>query len=299
MKIKKLVLLLFLIGMNGFAQIKGNKNIETRTFNIENIEKVKISLYAKVTIDMAAPEGMTIRMDSNLFNLIDKEMVDNTLYLDQKKWISPSEAVVITIGAPQLKQVETNTHDLTKIVNINNNQLGVMAPIGTIVLEGKTKELRLGAELANIDASKLIATNAFVNIWGWGLAKVNVQNSLDGKVSNAGRLVYVNSPKSMTVKTKKDGQVVSINNIESVKNPRAKYISFKIKNNSANRNQFAVVGPKPDGSKFGYGFPMMPFATKKERWTIGTKVYKVNKLGLKKLLVTINRDDQGKTVKLF
>ena len=59
------------------------------------------------------------------------------------------------------------------------------------------------------------------------------------------------------------------------------------------------MGPKQDGSKFGYGFPMMPYATRKETWTIGTKVYKVNKIGLKKLLVTINKDNENQVVKLF
>jgi len=144
-----------------------------------------------------------------------------------------------------------------------------------------------------------MAENAFVNIWSWGSAQVNVANLLDGKVTNGGRLVYVNNPKKVSIKSKKEGKVVSINDTENLKETTVKYISFRIKNNSTNRNQFAVVGPKPDGSKFGYGFPMMPFATKKERWTTGTKVYKVNKLGLKKLLLTIDRDDEGKTVQLF
>jgi len=142
---KKLTLLFFLIGMTGFAQIKGNKNIETKTFNIQNIEKIKIGLYAKVTIDQSAPEGMTIQTDSNLFDLIVKEVVDNTLYLDQKKWISPSEDIIISIGAPRLKHIEMNTHDVTKIINIDSDLISIMAPIGTIVLEGKTEELRLGA----------------------------------------------------------------------------------------------------------------------------------------------------------
>lgn len=77
------------------------------------------------------------------------------------------------------------------------------------------------------------------------------------------------------------------------------WISFKIKNNSWNRNNFYVVGPKADGTRFSYGFPMMPGKVKKERWTVGTKIYRVNKVGFRKLLVTIKADDQGKTVKLF
>ena len=68
---------------------------------------------------------------------------------------------------------------------------------------------------------------------------------------------------------------------------------------SESRTHFVVKGPKVDGSYFGYGFPMMPGATKKERWTVGTKVYRINRLGLRKLLVEIKAEDEGQVVKLF
>ncbi len=78
-----------------------------------------------------------------------------------------------------------------------------------------------------------------------------------------------------------------------------KYINLKIKNNSWSRKHFVVVGTKPNGRNFSYGFPMMPGAVKKERWTVGTKVYKENSLGMRNLLVTLTEEDEGQTVELF
>lgn len=89
------------------------------------------------------------------------------------------------------------------------------------------------------------------------------------------------------------------NSLTIVKNQNPKFIKFRIKNNSNNRNHFYVVGPKPDGSKFSYGFPMMPNSKRNENWSIGTKVYKVNGLGFKKLLIKIKKEDEGKTINLF
>ncbi|MFK7749600.1 MAG: DUF2807 domain-containing protein, partial [Kordia sp.] len=263
------------------------------------IQKIKINFYAKVTIDQAATtESMTITTDENILDLIGKEVVDNTLYLDQIEWIQPSEATII-IGAPNLRHVETGTHDITKIINVDNDYLQLTSPVGNVILEGKTKELRLGIEVAKIDASNLIAENAFVNIWSWGNAKVNVTNTLHAEVKNNGKLIYVNSPKEIKKKTRKNGQIVSLETSNTIKNPNAEWINFKIKNNNFNRNNFYVLGPKKDGSKFSYGFPMMPNSTRKENWTVGTKIYKVNGLGFKKLLVTIKKEDAGQTVKLF
>ncbi|WP_400080279.1 GIN domain-containing protein [Winogradskyella sp. R77965] len=295
----KITLLILLVGMTAIAQIKGNKTIETRSFNVDSVEHIKINFYAKVTIDQSAKAGMQITTDSNLFDLIDTEVVDGVLHLNQKEWISPSQNAIIYIGVPNLKRVESGTHDTTKIINVDNDELRVNAPIGNIIIEGKTKELRIGSELATIDASKIIAENAYINLWHWGKIKVNVTDLLWADVSNDGKLIYVNKPKKMKTKTKKGGRIYGLNDTDKVKNPEAVYISFKIKNNSSNRNHFEVVGPKPDGSKFGYGFPMMPNTTRKENWTVGTKIYKVNSLGFRKLLITIKKENENKTVNLF
>jgi len=39
--------------------------------------------------------------------------------------------------------------------------------------------------------------------------------------------------------------------------------------------------------------------TKKERWSVGSKIYKKNRWGIRKLLVTITAEDEGTTVDLF
>ncbi|PWH82522.1 hypothetical protein DIS18_09750 [Algibacter marinivivus] len=296
---KKITLLLILVTATGLAQIKGNENIETKKFNIENIRQVKINFYANITIDASLEESLTITTDSNLFDLIDKKVIDGILYLDQKEWISSSQKTIITIGAPNIYRVEQNTHDTTRIINIDNEEFRINAPNGNISIEGETDELRIGSERSNIDATKIIAKKAFINLWDRGKVKLNVTNFLWANVSNNGTLIYTKKPKKIDIKTNANGKVVALSNTEKLKNPDAKYINFNIKNNSFNRNHFFVIGPKPNGQKFSYGFPMMPQAKRQEYWTIGTKVYKVNKLGLRKLLITLKAEDENKTVKLF
>ena len=291
---KKIIIIVLLITTSINAQIKGNKKIETRTFSIENVEEIKINLYAKITIDYAAKELMTITTDSNLFDKIDTEVLEGKLHLDQLKWIQASQKINIKIGAPNLRRVETGTHETLQIINIDSDYLNVMAPIGNVIVSGKVAQFNIGLENGEIDASKLKAENVRANIWGYGKAKVFAENEINSIIKNDGRLILVNTPKSLKGDTKK-----AIAKTKKVENTKVSWIRFKIKNNSSNRNHFVVVGPKSDGSKFGYGFPMMPFSTRKENWSVGTKVYKVNKLGLRKLLVKIKPEDAGKTVKLF
>ncbi|WP_378174394.1 GIN domain-containing protein [Aquimarina sp. SS2-1] len=292
---KKIInLLILFVSLSNMAQIKGNKEITTRTFNGNNIKNIKINFYAQVIIDQSKTEGITITTDANLFDYIEKEVVDGTLYLDQKEWIQPSENAKIVIGAPKIRKVESGTHDTTRIINLDNDYIQVLAPIGKVFMNGKTKELRIASELASVDASDLIAENARVDIWSRGTTKVFVTNEIDAKLSNEATLNIMNTPK----KLKGDAKIKTSRQPE-VENLSVKYIKFKIQNNSLTRNHFFVIGPKPDGSSFSYGFPMMPQATRKENWTTGTKVYKVSTLGKRKLLITIKEEDKDTTVPLF
>lgn len=291
---KKLIIIALLINGSIFAQVKGNKNIETRTFSIENVEDIKINLYARIIIDYEAKEEMTITADSNLFDKIYTEVVDGKLNLNQLEWIQASQKIVIKIGAPNLKRVEKGTHETLQIKNVDAEYLNIMALVGKVVVSGKVDQFNIGVEIGEVDASKLIAKNARVNIWSRGKASVYVENEIYSIIKNDGNLILVNQPKILKGDTKK-----AIAKNEKSYNEDISWINFKIKNNSWNRNHFVVVGPKKDGSTFSYGFPMMPGSTRKENWSVGTKIYKLNSIGLRKLLVQIKADDKDKMVKLF
>ncbi len=296
---KKLTYLFVLISLTSFAQIKGNKTVESKTFPFKNVETIKIDLYANITIDMSKNAFLKIETDGNLFEHIDTEIVDGTIHFSQLKWIQPSKGITITIGAPDLKRVVHDTNDTTRIINITGEQLVVNANIGKVIMQGELNELRLGAENGKIDASKVDAKNVYVNLWGWGTISVNPTKSLWADISEGGKLFYSQLPENHTINTDSEGIATAISEKINYTNKDLKWINFKIKNNSGNRNHFVVKGPKADGSYFGYGFPMMPFAKRKEKWSVGTKIYKQSKLGFKKLLVTITAEDEGQTVNLF
>lgn len=290
---KKIILITLLVSFGVKAQTKGNKNIITKTFDIKNITSIKVNLYAKILVDQNLEEGLTITTDKNLFDKIAKEVVNGELNLDQISWIQPSKDIIVKIGAPNLKRLEQGTQDVTEI-NLNNEEIRLVAPLGSIVVKGRVENLSLGIENGLINASEAIAKNVKLNIWGYGKAKIYASNKVESKISKKGRLEIVNEPMSIDNEAKK-----AIARYEKIKNSDIQWINFTLKNNSWNRQRLFVVGPKKDGNKFSYGFSMMPGATRKENWTTGTKVYKVNNLGLRKLLVTVKAENESQKVNLF
>ncbi|WP_075343546.1 GIN domain-containing protein [Tenacibaculum agarivorans] len=289
-----LIFLLLLTVGTVLGQIKGNGVLETKTFTISTLKNIKIDLNAKVIIDASADEKIIITAESNLFDYIGKKQKGNTIHFDQVKWIEPTKAITIKIGAPSLAYVEQDTHSTTEIININNDKLKVFASVGKIILEGITDQLKIKVRNGMVDATKISAENTDVVITGYGKAKIKTDENLHTVIGKEGDLLLSGKPKKITGNYQ-EYLARPKENLEDV----GEWIAIKIKNNSWKRNHFEVVGPKKSGGKFSYGFSLLPEFTKKERWTTGTKVYKVNKLGMRKLLVTITENDKNKTVNLF
>ena len=291
---KILIIVIILLCAKGLAQVKGNKEITETYIETETITDIEVGIYGDITIDAAVKNGIFITADGNLLKLIDTEVVDGKLRLDQKKWIQPSQKIKITVGAPAVKRIQLETNDQVKVLNLECKRINTMALNGTILLEGKAETLSIGAENGTVDARRLNTKEVFVNIWGMGKAQFDTAELLDVKLSKEAELEYNSKPGQIKGNISK-----AVANSKSSNNLEVRYIDFKIRNNSDNRQNFYVIGPKPDGRKFSYGFPMMPGAVRKEHWTTGTKVYRVSGLGIKKLLVTIDEEAEDNTVDLF
>lgn len=281
------------------AQVKGNKKIVTKSFPITAITDIRIHLYADITIDCAAAEGMTISADENLIDLIGKSVDHGRLVLDQVKWIQPSQSIKIKIGAPNLQQIQQSTHETVVVENIATNAFRAMALVGEIIVKGQAEELRASSEVGIVDAEDFKAKVVNVNLWSWGKVKVDRPTEIVGIVKNGGTVLYAGTDTRIKVRTSNDGQVLNTTEQMAMKDPSAEFIDIKIKNNSSKRIQAYVIGPKPDGRKFSYGFPINPGQVRKEKWSIGTKVYSVSKVGTKKKLVEITQQDEGKVVPLY
>lgn len=294
---KKITILLtsLLFSINCFAQIYGDKNSTTITFPLKEIQTLEINLSAKVIIDMESKSEITITTDSNLIAHINRDVKNGQLDLTQKKWIEPSQETVITIGAPALQKLICDAHGDYFVQNINSKKFTAITNIGKLTLDGAVEKLILIAKSADVNASKLITQDANIKITGWGKVTAYVENKLTSTLKDDSALKLVNQPKELAGDAK---QKANKERDESIFE-NARFIDLKIKNNSLSRKQFVVVGPKKSGSFFSYGFPLWAGQAKKEHWSIGSKIYKVNRWGIRKLLVTITAEDEGKTVALF
>ncbi len=298
-----LSLLLLSVAVCLTAQVKGNRQIVTKTYDVQDITSIDIGLYAEIEVDMSASSSsITITAESNLINLIGRDIENGQLVLDQIKWIKPTKRIKISIGAPQLTFIQQGTHDDVVVKNVNGSTLGVSALIGNVTLLGEVEYLNAGGESGEIDARSLDADHVEINLWGPGKINLASPKKISGIVKEEGRVYYDDNDTKVTLKKRDDAELLERSTAAlepKVKRPEAKFINLKLKNNSGKRINAYVRGPKPDGRYFSYGFPMMAGQVRKENWTVGTKVYRQTNLGLKKLLVEIAADDEGEIVMLY
>ncbi|MEM6769643.1 MAG: DUF2807 domain-containing protein [Bacteroidota bacterium] len=292
-----LLLLLLLVSCSLQAQVRGNGKLITKNLPAEGLEFLEMGLYANVSVDMSVPAGITITVEENLLPYLNLKVEEGKLALAQTEWIESSIPITIRIGAPDLERIDNSVHETVTVENIDVPEFRLTAFLGKVILSGSVEDLDLSGENGRVDATNLQAERVVLNFWGQGEVLLGKTEYINGIVKPDARVVYQGG--DPVVRTRGGGSVMSQVKAERVKRPDARFIKFAVKNNSGRRIQCYVSGPKPDGSRFSYGFPMNPGQTRAKDWSVGSKVYRVTKLGVRKLLVEIKATDEGETVDLF
>lgn len=275
------------------AQIKGNGKRATETRMIDNINKVSIDINGKVNIYCGSKESkIEISYDENILEYVASSKRAGILVLDQKQWISGTEEVEINIYTNQLNVLKNDSWSKINVYDINQDKMTIQSNISDVKLAGKVNDLNIISEDSNIYAYDLETRTAKVKITENGKVYINASQSVDGDIKEDGEIFYKGNPSASGITANKEKE-------ETKTTIDTRYIDLKFKNNSFSRIQCFVKGPKPDGNYFSYGLPFSAMRSRAERWTIGTKLYRVNKLGIRTLLHVVTAEDEGKEIPLF
>jgi len=291
--------------LQGFSQSLGDIALGSKSIILTGIADIEIGIKAQIKIDCSGKEGIKVRAKDSLLEKVEVDLVGDRLYVNAKEWIAPEEEIYIEIGAPNLNFVQLNTNSEVSIEHIDQEVISAMALNGQISLSGKVQWFNANGEVASIDARELVAETVQLNFWDLGEVLLGSPKKLIGKTRRGTKVTYENQPKEKLHIYAESGfnktpvRSKSSSKIRKVKNPDARFINFDLKNNSFNRIQCYVKGPKSDGSTFSYGFPMNPGQKRKKYWSIGTKVYRVNHMGMRKLLLEITSENEGQLVKMY
>ena len=275
-----ILLLTFFMTHHAVGQIRGNKNIKTVQVKSEGLEEVYINLNVDIEIFTESDKSfIEVTTDENIIPHIGLEVNNGKLELDQKKWIESSGIFQIKIYAPELRKVYNDSWVDLVLHLSGQERFELESTISEITLRGKVGELSVFTEDSEIDLTMLEYENLIT------------KRSGDGHI-----IVSENASKTYDeVTTRDEMEKVKASPLFS----EARFIDFRIRNNRDQSFSAYVKGPKQDGTYFSYGLNFNKNQVKNERWSVGTKLYKINRLGLKQELLTIKKEDEGQVVDIW
>ena len=274
--------------------VNGNGVIVEQVRPLPTFSSISLDFSADVVIVNGETPSFVIEGDENVLPHIGTRVRGGKLIISQDKWIEPSQAVKIRIGAPFTSKIETSGYSDVLVEGVASPRLMVDAGVGDVRLNGSANRLMVRTKTGNIDARDLLAEDVDVKITSHGRVLLGESNTLSGDVSDSGTVIYEGTP---DIKSDTGSLFVSAEAYQEPEEVEAVYIAFKLVNNSRKRLQLYVEGP-PHRS-FSYGFPMNRAGKRAENWPVGTRVYREALLGKGELLLTVTADMAGKNVDLF
>ena len=288
-----LTVVLLLIGIQTNASagdlIKGNGTVISQKRSLEKFHRIEIETFCNVTVNNGSMPMMELKTDENIAEKLNIRVEDGVLIVSTEYWL---EATVLELNLQTtfITSFKNSGWGRISIRNLQTDKFELYGKTGKISLEGKVNKLIINAGTGNIDASNMEAQSVEIDKTAHDKVKVNAKNRLviNGNTNN---VFYTGKPELI-----KNGVSESPKGMDNLEKTQVEYVTVKIKNNSLLNMAFVIRGPEE--RSFSYGFSMFPFSTKKEKVPVGTQFFDETITG-EKLLRTVKKDDDGKTINLF
>jgi len=222
-----LVLILVIVGIVAFViieagivqYISGSGDVSLKVLDVENFDKLDISVPAKVYITQSKDYSVILEAEDNLLPYIYAKVERNTLNIKRKNliWFRNTEPINIYISMPEVKEIEVSTsgnvigentisgEDLslqisgTGTINMDvkvQDLSTFISGTGDVELEGEAKNHKIKISgVGDVNCFNLDSEDVFVVISGAGDVDVDVSELLDVTISGTGSVGYEGDPR--------------------------------------------------------------------------------------------------------
>lgn len=282
-----LLLMLSISVASAQKRIDGNGIQTTSVRDLPIFTTIDIELNGKIKINCQQKPAAKVMVDANLQELIVTEVRGNTLYITQSGWPEPTKDFNLEISVPFLSHIRNDSWSEVQINDLVTRDFLLESTIGDMKVGGKVEYLKVVSKKAQLDLRNLRTENAEISISGAGEVRIDQVENLTSKVSSRGTLFY--NGEVMRIEEQRSDQILN--------NAPLEYVKVKIRNNSLYFPPLRIEGPK--SHPFSYGFRIFPGTSKTEKVPVGTKIYRARDSAAEELLLTIEKSDANKSLKLF
>ena len=202
MKIVKSALVLALACLVGACfngnSLKGSGHIKTESRSVSDFTGVEVSGSAKLVVEQAEREDLTITADDNLLQYLTSDVDGTTLKLGTKGFtsIQPTAPVTYTLWVRRLNALGASGSVIVDAKGIRTDSLTIaVSGTGDISISGEADAQKIAISgTADYKAESFKTKDTSISISGSGKAVIAVSNRLDVEVSGAGDVRYIGDP---------------------------------------------------------------------------------------------------------
>ncbi len=173
----------------------GKKARETR--EVDNFTQLELLGIGRIEVTIGDLRPLELSGDDNILPMIETKVTDGRLVIRATRSIRPVQPLIIKATASDLTAIMLGGAGGIAITGIANDNLrATLTGAGTVTLSGQTSNLAITLTGAGtVDARKLVAKVAAVDMSGAGRIDVSPVVSLHVTITGVGTVTYSGEPK--------------------------------------------------------------------------------------------------------
>ncbi|MCL2236142.1 MAG: DUF2807 domain-containing protein [Defluviitaleaceae bacterium] len=181
----------------GINTVRGSGAINAHTINATDFTGLNISGAYEVTFRQADHFTVILEIQDNLMNYVEASVINGVLHVSGSRNFSTTwdNTPHLRVYAPYLDNLRTSgAVDAYLHLDVDTLEINTSGA-ADVRLEGSANTLEIRTSGAsNIEAFYFIASDVTVSVSGAGEVEVHATNTLDARITGAGRVTYDGNP---------------------------------------------------------------------------------------------------------
>lgn len=177
--------------------IVGSGVIVSESRTVGPFENIHISGVANVTITQSTDQGVSVRSDDNIIELVETDVSQNTLFIDLEDGSYDNITVELSVSSEVIRSLTmtgVNSVEVNDFEDLDTFTVTIEG-VGNVKLRGSADELEINSSgAANFEGFDFTANSCAVDVSGVGSVEVTVIDLLSGTLSGVGNIRYKGSP---------------------------------------------------------------------------------------------------------
>lgn len=194
--------------------VRGSGKAAKETRQVGAFDAIDVRGAATLDVTVGGAPSVVVEADDNLLPLVVTDVTDHTLQIGTRNAVRSKldDGIHVTITVPSLRGIEVGGACTAKIAGLTGPVFEVrISGAGSIKADGAVDALRIHVSgSGSIEAEKLAAKRADVDVSGAGHVRLTATEALSAKVSGVGDVAYAGKPQHVEKKVLGIGRIEEI-----------------------------------------------------------------------------------------